>query len=218
MSDMIERGIEQRKFSITDIEVRANKNGMVTLAGYASTFNQPYAVRDRWGEFDETVQPGTWTDTIADRSNKIHLLIGHGQNPIPLASNRVNLRLSEDARGLPWEADLNPTRSQLHGDIAYAVEAGIMDEMSVGMNVVADRWNEAQTERSISQADLIEISLVSRGANPNTSAATRSEDILAEIRHLQGMLLERGEQTDTTERHLHGLYEEMARLNRRRYI
>lgn len=221
MSDNTEdRGLEQRSFTITDVELRAaGDDGMVTLAGYASTFNDPYSVHDRFGAFSETILPGAWENTLSTRASKIHLLVGHGAIPIPLASSRAgSLRLSEDSHGLAFEADINPQRSGLHQDVAYAVESRAMDEMSVGMQIPTggDRWNDENTQRWISRADLIEISVLSRGANANTTAGVRSEDLLAEIRHLQTMLEAQGA-NETAERHVVGLMSELARLNKRRY-
>jgi len=211
------RGVEERVFTITDVELRGGDDGLVTLAGYASTFNNPYPVQDRWGQYAETILPGAWSDTVA-RAGNIHLMVAHGGIPIPLASTKAgSLRLAEDSHGLAFESELNPKKSGLHGDVAYAVESRAMDEMSVGMRIPAggDRWSDSNTERFISQADLIEISVLARGANPNTTAGLRNEDLLAEIRHLQDLLAERGEVTETAERHLAGL---RAELFKRRYL
>ena len=213
------RGVEEREYTITEVECRGKDDGTVTIAGYASTFNDPYHVRDRWGAFNETILPGAWKDTI--QRADIHLLVGHGAIPIPLAATGAgSLRLGEDSHGLEFEADLNPQRSSIHGDVAYAVETGAMRQMSVGMNIPegGDRWTDGNSERFISRADLVEISVLTRGANSNTSAGLRNEELMAEIRELRDMLSERGEVTDVADRHMQGLLAELSKLNKRRYI
>jgi HK97 family phage prohead protease len=212
------RGLEQRAFTLDEVELRAGKDGLLTLAGYASTFNDPYKVHDRYGSFDETILPGSWDDTLRGAGN-IHLLVAHGAHPVPLASTRAGtLRLDPDSHGLGYEADIVPQRSSIHAEVAFAVERRDMDEMSVGMRIPADgdRWNDAQTERYISRADLIEISVLSRGANPSTSAGIRNEELLAEIRRLETML-DGVETSRAVDRHLAGLTEALARSAKRRY-
>lgn len=202
---------EERQFSLAEFEIREQPNGNVILAGYASTFNQPYGVRDKYGEFDETILPGAWSRTIANRGSKIHLLVGHGAIPIPLAATRAGtLKLWEDTHGLGYEAELAPRESPLHQDVAYAVRSRAMDEMSVGMRVPegGDRWNADQSERHISEATLVEISVLPRGANPNTEAMMRGDDIIGEIRRLESMLQQRTGMTyEAAQRQLAARYE-----------
>ena len=212
-------GREERVYTLEDVEVRGADDGKVVLAGYASTFNDPYPVRDQWGAFEETILPGAWSEAIT-KTPTIPLLVGHRVDDIPLAATRAGtLQLAEDTHGLLWTAELNPARSSRHADVVYAVESRAMDEMSVGMRVPpgGDRWSAGNSERWISQANLMEISVLWRGANPHTSAAMRAEeDLLAEIRSLRDQLAER-EISETAERHLAGLYVEMARLHKLRY-
>jgi HK97 family phage prohead protease len=187
--------------SISEFEIRAADNGGWTLHGYASTFNDPYSVTDRFGTFTETILPGAWDRSLANRGHKIHLLASHGG--LPLAStNARTMRLETDKRGLAFDAELAPD-SPTAQSVASAVNRGDADEMSVGMNVPkgGDTWANSGDvlERSISEASLLEISVVARGANPNTQAAMREAELLAEIRELQHMLAERDERYDPNE-------------------
>jgi len=177
---------ELRTFS--DFEARQQADGSWKVGGYASTFNDPYQVHDRFGDFSEEILPGTWDRTLSERGHKIQLLESHGG--LPYASTKAkNLRLGTDQRGLDWEA-LLPKDSQRAQDLGVGIRDGYIDEMSVGMRIPTegDSWNADMTERQISEATLLEISVVARGANPNTEAAMREQELLAEIRELRAAI------------------------------
>ncbi len=175
---------ESRSFALP--EVRENKSGGWTLFGYASTFNDPYSVTDRYGSFTEQIRPGAWDRSINDRSATIQLLDSHGGLPYA-ATNSGTMRVSVDKKGLRYEADLSP-RQQRAQDLADAVARGDANKMSVGMRIPegGDRWEEDL--RSIHDATLLEISVVNRPANPNTEAGMRNDEVLAEIRRLEGLI------------------------------
>ncbi len=174
------------KRTITDTEIRENAAGGWTLYGYASTFSDPYKVRDQYGTFTEQIMPGAWDRSIQNRGHKIQLLDSHGG--LPYASTKAGtLRVNADKHGLAYEADLSP-RQQRAVDLADAVARGDVDEMSVGMRIPegGDTWKGDL--RSIGEATLMEISVVARGANSNTEAGMREEKVLAEIRRLETLL------------------------------
>ncbi len=186
--------MEQRSHDVRELrpvnetEARQESDGSWKIGGYASTFNDPYEVHDRFGTFTENILPGTWDRTLSERGHKIQLLATH--DGLPYASTKAkNLRLGTDKHGLEWEAKLPPDspRSQ---DLGVGIRDGFIDEMSVGMRVPAlgDSWNDDMSERNISEASLLEISVVARGANPNTEAAMREKELLAEIRELRSMM------------------------------
>ncbi len=175
---------ETRTFGLP--EVRENKAGGWTLFGYASTFDDPYPVTDRFGSFTEQIMKGAWDRSIADRSATIQLLDSHGGLPYA-ATNSGTMRVSVDKKGLRYEADLSP-RQQRAQDLADAVNRGDANKMSVGMRIPSggDSWDNDL--RSIHDATLLEVSVVNRPANPNTEAGMRNEEVLAEIRRLEGLL------------------------------
>jgi HK97 family phage prohead protease len=177
-------GTETR--AITEMEARQGADGTWTVGGYASTFNDPYKVRDQYGTFDETIMPGAWDRSLQNRGHKIQLLALH--DSLPHGSTKArNLTLAPDKHGLGFEWKPNPERSDSM-NIARGIADGSIDEMSVGMRIPdgGDSWDGDQ--RSISEATLMEISVVARGANPNTTAGMREEKILAEIRKLEGLM------------------------------
>jgi HK97 family phage prohead protease len=174
--------------TVAQFDARQQSDGSWKLGGYASTFNDPYDVHDRFGTFSETILPGTWDKTLTERGHKIQLLASH--DGLPYASTKSkSLRLSTDTHGLEWEARLSADSPRAQ-DLGVGIRDGYIDEMSVGMRVpeVGDRWSDDMTERHISEATLLEISVVARGANPNTEASMREQELLAEIRELRNLM------------------------------
>jgi HK97 family phage prohead protease len=180
MTDVSQRtraGREERVFAVEGVEVREAEDGTRTFHGYASTFNQPYTVHDAYGTFTETMLPGAFSRSLSMRSDKIHLLVAHGG--VPLASTKSGtLRLTEDKRGLRVEADLAP-ESPLAQTVISAVQRGDMDEMSIGFSVPdgGDNWNSDYSDRSVSETKLVEVSVLSRGANGGTEALIRAMNV-----------------------------------------
>jgi hypothetical protein len=168
-----ERRHASRAWQIEQVETR-DADGGVTFRGYASVFNHPYDVHDRFGTFTETVVPGAFTRSLANRGHKIHMLVQHGGVPLASTSSGT-LQLREDDHGLAVEASLAP-ESPLAMTVISAVRRGDMDEMSFGFSVPegGDQWNDDWSERTVSEAKLFEVSVVDRGANDRTEAMIRA--------------------------------------------
>ena len=158
----------------SEFEARQGTDGSWKVGGYGSTFNDPYEVHDRFGSFTETILPPAWDRTLANRGHKIQLLDSHNGLPFA-ASNTKAFRLGTDGHGLHWDWDV-PSDTQRALDIAHGIRDGYITEMSVGMRIPTegDSWNADMSERQISEATLMEISFVARGANPHTEAAMRA--------------------------------------------
>jgi len=148
-------------------ETKGNK-----LAGYASVYDapsHPITVRGLNGgkPFVERVARGAFDRSL---SSNISLLVGHDRREL-LANTRSGLlQLNSDSKGLAFEVDLPET--QKARDVRALVEAGVLREMSFGFFVRSDAWNGS--ERTLSEVDLREISIVENGAYPQTSAEART--------------------------------------------
>jgi HK97 family phage prohead protease len=167
---------ERRDFELENVEVRYTENGdTASLAGYAAMFGQPYTVRDQLGEYDETFVAGAFTRSLATGST-VYLLAEHGG--LPLAGTGTgSLRVSEDQIGLRVEADLN-MRSSYSMDVAVSMEHAGLSKMSHAFRAVKQQWNADYTTRTILEAQLFEVSVVTFPANPATSVAMRAEDFV----------------------------------------
>lgn len=166
---------ERRSVPASEFEFRTGPNNSLHFTGYASVFGKGYDVHGG-------IPAGGWTefvtrsafDTTLKANPDVHLLINHGG--LPLARTKSGtLRLSADTTGLLSEADLD-LRDHTVRSLAVKMERGDVDEMSFAFRVKGQKWNQDETERSLTEVSLHkgDVSIVSFGANPHTSAAIRS--------------------------------------------
>jgi HK97 family phage prohead protease len=157
-----------------DFEIRTSGNGL-TFSGYAAVFDSP---SDDLGGFRETIAPGAFTRTLAEKGRSkrspIKMFLNHDWN-IVLASTfgpEPTLRLTEDSRGLLVDADLPD--NEWGRPVRDAVVRGDISSMSFGFNVVKDEWGENRSERRVNEVKLWEVSPVTAWpAYPATSASVR---------------------------------------------
>jgi HK97 family phage prohead protease len=134
------------------------------LRGYASTFDEPYDM----GRFNEVIAAKAFTRTLSEQPD-ILALVNHDSSK-PLARTTTgSMRLIEDKRGLAVE--INPISTTYAADLMEAVRSGVVNAMSFGFNVRADRFEkrDGKVTRIIEDVDLHEVSIVSFPANPATS-------------------------------------------------
>lgn len=142
------------------------------LAGYASVYNapsHPLTVRgiNNNKPFVERVSPGAFDRSL---SSNVSLLVGHDRRELLANTKSGLLQLNSDTKGLAFEVNLPDT--QKAKDIRALVEAGVLSEMSFGFFVRSDAWNGS--ERTLTEVDLREISIVETGAYGQTSAEART--------------------------------------------
>ena len=177
VSERAQQTRELRSFTVPALEVRADDDGKVTFDGIASVVNTPYAVRDMWGEYMETIERGAFTKTLKEKAD-VRLLLNH--EGVPLArtkSGTLKLSASPDLRAV---AELDPS-SPLVQTIRSAMSRGDLDQMSIGFRVHRQEWNEDYTERFIREVELFDVSVVTYPASPTTSASLRSLDELLTV-------------------------------------
>ena len=170
-------GRQIRHFNLTDFEFRDDGATGFRFEGVASVVDAPYSVRDQWGEYTETIRSGAFNKTLRDSKADVALFVNHNVAGVPLATRGAGtLSLSADPN-LRVGADLDPARPDVQV-IRSAVTRGEMSQMSIGFFVpkARDKWNDDRTERTISEVQLVETSIVWRGANPLTSGSMRSVD------------------------------------------
>ena len=151
------------------IELRSASDGSALLFdGYASLTDVSYQVFDHLGEFTETVRSGAFASSLADQADVV-LLANH--EGIPLARTKSGtMRLSEDARGLHVNADLEP-RSSIVNNLRHAMARGDLDQMSFAFRCVHDEWNEDYTRRDVFDVALRDVSIVTFPASDSTTAS-----------------------------------------------
>jgi uncharacterized protein len=152
-----------------DFEIRTVGDGL-NFTGYAAVFD---SASDDLGGFRETIAPGAFRKTIAERGKRaIKMFLNHDWNVVLASTHGGTLRLAEDARGLVVDADLPD--NEWGRPVRDAVTRGDISSMSFGFNVVKDEWNESRDQRRVTEVKLWEVSPVtSWPAYPATSASVR---------------------------------------------
>ena len=148
-----------------------------TVAGYASTFNEPYTLfEDDEIILREQVAPEAFVN--ADMADVI-MQYNHEGRVFARVSNNT-LRLQTDDKGLFILADLGGT--EIGRELYEEIRGGYTNKMSFGFVVAKDRYDEALTMdgkqevvRTIESIQKVfDVSAVSLPANDGTSISIRN--------------------------------------------
>lgn len=186
------RGREQRRMSVPlHVERRAASDGAASapvLQGFACVTNSPYPMADEFGPYTEVIERGAFGSSLANQDD-VRLLFDH--QGVPMARTKSGtMQLSEitdpaddptgtNTTGLWVNATLDPN-SYLSQSIMSAMNRGDLDEMSFAFQVVNDGqvWSASYDQRNITNVKVFDVSMVTYPANPATSAALHSDDIV----------------------------------------
>ena len=161
---------EVRHWSIQGrLEVRDGdrEGNIVEVVGEPIVYHEPYAVRDAFGEFQETMHPGVAADALG-RGADVRFLLNH--DGLPMARTLSGTLTFEDTPTALRSIARLDIRQQLANDFLIAVERGDLNQMSVGFVTGLDEWNESMDERSIYRfAEFLDVSGVTYPASPTTS-------------------------------------------------
>ena len=166
-------GQEIRTYTIDDLEMR-DGGGAITFDGVASVVGVGYAVRDKFGEFEEEINKGAFHRTIAQRSD-VRLLKNHDASNVFARTKSGTMTLSDDPHLRAHAPSLDPSNPAVQ-ILRSELKRGDIDQMSIGMRVLDDEWNADMTHRTIKEISLAEVSIVAFPASPTTSATVRSLD------------------------------------------
>lgn len=192
----LDEGRQYRNIDLSEFERRAEGDESKSVAGYATTFNQPYELyREAWNGnvyiVREQVDPHAFDET--DLSDVI-MQYDHEGRVFARTSNGT-LELEPNRRGLHIRANLGGT--ELGRQLFEEIEGGYTTKMSFGFRVGEDRRETVETRdeetgtvtyetlRTILKiAKLYDVSAVSLPANEGTSISARSygEGVIAEVR------------------------------------
>jgi HK97 family phage prohead protease len=171
----LKAGLERRAMQGIEIRAAAEGTGSIgTLVGHAAVFGKDSAALGRRSfKFVERIAPGAFTRSLNENKD-VRALWDH--NPAtPIGRTPDTLRIKEDDEGLAVEIDLPDTSAAR--DLLSLVRAKIIDAMSFGFQVVAEKWEEVKDGadiRTLIDVDLVEVSAVTFPAYPDTSIAERS--------------------------------------------
>lgn len=153
------------------------------VEGYATVYERGYEMWDWAGPYNEVVSAGAATETLAANPDVVFLVNHRG-----LAMARTiadTLTLWSDETGMGDRALLNPGRQDVK-DLVLGIEDGTITEQSFAFMITSGQWSPDYTEYRINAFDIDrgDVSAVNYGANPHTSIAARSQEILAALDHL----------------------------------
>jgi hypothetical protein len=167
--------IERRIFESGRIEIRkASPTSPVGVRGYAAKFN---TLSENLGGFREQIAPGAFDGVLQD---DVRCFFNHDENLILGRTTAGTLRITADATGLMYEADLPDT--QAARDLAISMERGDITQSSFAFRLAAngDSWDENEDGviiRTITQfGRLYDVSPVSIPAYPDATSGMRSLD------------------------------------------
>jgi len=170
---------EIRTWTLDACELReSTTSDALTLTGEASVVEAPYAVRDMFGEFTETIREGAFDKTLSENPD-VMLLVNH--DGLPLARTKSGtLKLAADPH-LSVYATLDPSDPDVKR-IESKMRRGDLSEMSFAFRVTRQEWDDDYTERQILEVNLNrgDVSVVNYGANPATTSAIRALDMEAD--------------------------------------
>ena len=170
---------EIRYLQIEDIEFRSDDKKPKKIKGYAMKWN---ALSEDLGGFVEKFEPGAFARSI--RKNNQLSFFNHNRDIVLGSTNAGTLELVEDDVGLRFSLELPDTA---HGnDVGYLIKRGDVKGVSVGFNVPeeGEDWDMSGIEngkpaiRTVTEANLIEISPTHSPAFPQTWVMARSKDII----------------------------------------
>ena len=165
---------ERRAFDAEKMEIREDKDGGVTLTGYASVTETPYEV----GFYTERMKRGAFKRTLKNEPDVV-LLLNHGDggSGLPLARTKSGtLTLEEDRNGLYVEASLDPLDPDAQLLLRKMKRGDLDGQMSFAFQAVDQDWSDDFSERTLHSVEINrgDVSIVTQGANPATSSIIRS--------------------------------------------
>ena len=162
---------QKTQLKIIDIE-----DGVGYIEGYASVFGNV----DHDGE---VIEKGAFTKTLLEGlpSRKIKLVDFHNAWLDSDYIIGVVEEANEDEHGLWFKARFSSVRRAQ--DVRTKIKEGILEALSIGYEVVKDRFDREAGIRYLTELKLFEISVVSWGANP-LATINNSKSFNSQLRRL----------------------------------
>tara|TARA_R100000951_G_scaffold111786_1_gene111223 strand:+ start:77 stop:655 length:579 start_codon:yes stop_codon:yes gene_type:complete len=160
--------LETRQFDCAELRAERTKDGVI-VRGYAAVFD---SLSEDLGGFKEKINRSAFDNVL---NNDVVALLNHDNNIVFGRTTSGTLKLSVDERGLVSEIRMPNT--QQANDTIELMERGDISKMSFGFYVDRDKWEESERGfvREVKEVKrLIDVSLVTRPAYNETTAAVRS--------------------------------------------
>ena len=171
MSNVIYNTAERETRTVA-LKLEKRDDAAPVLVGYASTFDQPYAVE----RVQESIDRRAFDRTLVESPN-VFAFMGHDQSRIIARTRNGTLSLHPDEIGL--RVEIHPIDTTESRDAFTLVGGGTIDAMSFGFSVVQQKFEnrDGVVHRKILDVDLYEVSLVAFPANPSATLSKRARDL-----------------------------------------
>lgn len=164
--------------------------------------------------FREKISKGAFTRAI-ESAPRIDFLAEHDSSKILSTTDNDSLQIWEDAEGLKIRAKICPTT---YGeDIYKLMKHKIVNHMSFGFRVIADKWKkltDGTFERTVDSLELIEVSAVRNPAYPQSAIAARGMELIEDVDIPEDILEERGSE-EMNEKEIQEIRDFMKSINDR---
>ena len=194
IDDKLNEGRQYRNIDVSGFERRAEGDETKEVAGYATTFNQPYELfRTAFDGVQYIVREQVDRDAFADTSLSDVIMQYDHEGRVFARTSNGTLELDPDEHGLHIRANLGGT--EIGRQLFEEIEGGYTTKMSFGFHVGSDKREETEERdengmvtitvlRTILTIDrLYDVSAVSLPANDATSISARSycDGVIAEL-------------------------------------
>lgn len=166
---------ERRFFKVNEFRVKPESDGIV-FEGHSAVFNSP-SVDLGWGDFQirEYIAPGAFQKVL--KISDCRALFNHNPDYVLGRQSAGTLLLSEDDKGL--FSTVNAPDTQIARDLSVSIGRGDIREQSFCFVVGGETWEEDNKNKIATRtiheiSELIDISIVTFPAYPDTDAAKRS--------------------------------------------
>lgn len=126
-----------------------------TITGIAVPYDSPTQIAERGQVFTERFAPGAFDASIAKRGDRIPILLMHDDRALPVG-RPTGFRSTPD--GLQMDARISDTTDG--NDALTLVRDGVLSGLSVGFSVPDGGETWSGNERTITRAQLHEVSIV----------------------------------------------------------
>lgn len=172
----------------------------IRVGGHAAVWDKPAWIGPPKYGFSERFSKGAFSKTISDGAD-VRYLFNHNPDHILARTKSGTLSLAENVTGLNVDATFAPTT--VGRDLAILMDRGDVNQMSVGMQVIQDKWEEVRgsdgnmyEQRTITEAKLFDVSVVTYPAYEETDAGLRSAELARESRDARGQHVIRAKQQE----------------------
>lgn len=167
----MERTNRQVRSIATDFKTRED-SGDLRIEGYFVVFNSIYEISDN---MSESVAKGAFRNTL---DGDIRALIDHDSMYVLGRTQAGTLELREDDYGLWGSILINPNDGDAM-NLYQRVQRGDVNQCSFGFNIVSedtDIREDGSVHWTITEVDLLEVSIVAFPAYAETSVQAREKD------------------------------------------